>query len=433
VAIKVLHRQVLAHPGAFERFLREARVAMRLRSEHVARVHDIGTMEDGTPFIVMELLRGADLASTLSEQGPLPVSEAVDYVLQACQALVEAHASGVVHRDLKPANLFLCPSIDGLPCVKVLDFGVSKVAAASGDEGDLAETAASSSRVRAAAPVDAPFEPPAKQVGITRSSAVIGSPRYMAPEQIAAPQEVDARADVWALGTILFELLTGTPPFDGETLDELRQNVTSATAPRLPNVPSSLQAVVQKCLAKDPGARFRSVHALAEALAPYASRDGAASAARVGRIANESSTEQAGAQAPAPRRGRGRLVLAVLVGASASAVIAWAFLHGGASPRQLEQAPAASDRPGEPAVSEIAVATSPTAAVDGTSVPILGGTAASATARAPSPKASAATGGSAAVAVVDAGAPAMASASASAPAAKDPLRLDAGFLFNARK
>src|SRR5262249_43617117 len=137
VAIKLLRSEVARRPGAIDRFLREARVAMRLRGEHVVRIHDVGTLDDGVPFIVIEHLDGEDLAARLRSTGRLPIAEAVDAVLQACEAIAEAHAMGVVHRDLKPANLFLTSRVDGSPCVKVLDFGVSKVLA---PESALVET-----------------------------------------------------------------------------------------------------------------------------------------------------------------------------------------------------------------------------------------------------------------------------------------------------
>jgi serine/threonine protein kinase len=173
VALKFLLPSLRESPQSKERFTREARTVMRLRNEHVARVHDVGDV-DGTPFIVMEYLTGEDLAKALARRGPLAVDEAVDLLLQACEAVAEAHKLGIVHRDLNPANLFVTTGSDGLPFVKVLDFGISKSTAA----GDLS---------------------------VTASAAVVGSPLYMSPEQLTTSRSVDARADVWALGVILYE------------------------------------------------------------------------------------------------------------------------------------------------------------------------------------------------------------------------------------
>mgnify|MGYP001062724726 FL=1 len=184
VALKFLLPEALANQEAVQRFLREARAAVKIRSEHVARVTDVGTLESGAPYMVMEYLDGVDLARYLESRGPLPVPEAVEYMLQACEALAEAHALGIVHRDLKPANLFRIERVDGTPSIKLLDFGISKVIA--------------------------------HQVALTQTSSMLGSPLYMAPEQMTSSKHVDARADVWALGIILFELVTGEPPFQGD-------------------------------------------------------------------------------------------------------------------------------------------------------------------------------------------------------------------------
>ncbi len=305
VAIKVLHRQVLAHPGAFERFVREARVAMRMRSEHVARVHDIGTTEDGTPFIVMELLRGSDLASLLADEGPLPVSDAVDYVLQACDALAEAHAAGVVHRDLKPANLFLCPDIDGSPCVKVLDFGVSKLLFDDAPAPDpFALTAPPSSReipASEAGPVESSTPGPAlagsSSGSVTHTRAFLGSPQYMAPEQIRSARDVDARADIWALGVILYELVSGGRPFRGDTLTALCDCILERHAAPLPATAPEAQVlapVLAVCLAKEPADRYQNVRAFAEAVAAFGSEAGKATYERIVRMTEPLSSLRSG-------------------------------------------------------------------------------------------------------------------------------------------
>ena len=184
VAIKVLLEGTNREDVSAQRLLREARAGMGLQSEHVAHVLDVGFLPSGEPFIVMELLEGADLRAVIDARGALPVDEAVDYVLQACEALVEAHARGIVHRDLKLGNLFLTKRVDGSPLVKVLDFGVSKVSA----------------------------DPAGRDMSLTESRAMLGSPHYMSPEQIRSSRNVDNRTDVWALGVILYKMIRRRHP-----------------------------------------------------------------------------------------------------------------------------------------------------------------------------------------------------------------------------
>jgi serine/threonine protein kinase len=192
VAIKLLRSGALANAKALGRFEREARAAASLRSNHVARVLDVGKLEDGRPYMVMEYLEGQDLGDVIDRVGEMPVHEAVDYVLQACEAIAEAHAAGIIHRDLKPKNLFLSRTVDGRPLVKVLDFGISKM------------------------------EDAAEDMSLTRTTEIIGSPSYMSPEQLRASKGVDVRTDIWALGVILFELLTKKLPFQALTADDGR-------------------------------------------------------------------------------------------------------------------------------------------------------------------------------------------------------------------
>ncbi|HLK36715.1 MAG TPA: serine/threonine-protein kinase [Polyangiaceae bacterium] len=244
VAIKFVRDDVLDNEEAIERFMREARAVVRLKSDHVARVLDVGKLPSGCPFMVMEYLDGMDAQTALTAAGPMPVDLAVTLLLQVCEAVAEAHAAGIVHRDLKPQNLFLTRTVGGSPKMKVLDFGVSK-AGRLGGEGAL-----------------------------TRTSAMLGSPLYMAPEQMRSSRDVDARVDVWALGVVFFELLTRRNPFEAETMPELCIRVaTEAPMPLAalrPDVPPGLVAVVTRCLEKDPKNRFANAAEVAAALEPYA-------------------------------------------------------------------------------------------------------------------------------------------------------------------
>ncbi|MGC4091141.1 MAG: serine/threonine-protein kinase [Polyangiaceae bacterium] len=248
VAIKLLKPESLRQPGALERFLREARAVARLRSEHVSRVLDVGTLESGAPYMVMEFLEGRDLSELLNERGPLPLELSVSLVHQACKGLGEAHALGIVHRDVKPQNLFLTNTPEGTPRLKVLDFGISKSNAAM-EHG---------------------------WGSLTQTHAILGSPLYMAPEQMRSSRLADARSDVWALGVVLFELLTKRWPFEADELPELCLKVVSTPPLSLsqlrPDVPSSLVAVVERCLAKSPDERFESAVPLGAALEAFARR-----------------------------------------------------------------------------------------------------------------------------------------------------------------
>jgi serine/threonine-protein kinase len=243
VAIKFLMREAEAHD--FARFRREGKAAAKLRGEHVCRVLDFGE-HAGSPFMVMEYLDGEDLDQLLERQGPVPQDRAVDYVLEACQAIAEAHAAGIVHRDLKPGNLFLARQPDGSHIVKVLDFGISKLTSAQ-DRIDSAS--------------------------LTASQQIVGSPRYMAPEQLKSARDVDGRADIWALGTILYELICGATPFRGGTLAEICAEVLGGTPIRLrermPSVDETLEKVIYRCLEREAEDRFATVAELATALAPF--------------------------------------------------------------------------------------------------------------------------------------------------------------------
>jgi serine/threonine-protein kinase len=247
VALKFLRRATLGSADAVARFVREARAAVKVKSEHVARVLDVCQLEDGTPYIVMEYLEGDDLSEWLDRHGALPADRAVDFVLQACEAIAEAHSLGIVHRDLKPANLFCVQRPDGQLSVKVLDFGISKVTT-SGDRGRE----------------------------LTRTGVLIGSPPYMSPEQLQLAKGVDERTDIWSLGIILFELLTRRTPFTSDTATDLAIKIVNEPAPSLrdlrPDAPAGLESVVATCLEKERGRRFASVAELAVALGPFGTR-----------------------------------------------------------------------------------------------------------------------------------------------------------------
>jgi serine/threonine-protein kinase len=260
VAIKFLLPQALTNPDAVARFGREARAAVKIKSEHVARVTDVGVLESGAPYMVMEFLHGRDLAAVVHEGGPLPVPVAVEYVLQACEALAEAHALGIVHRDLKPANLFLTLRADGTPSVKVLDFGISKVTAPHGSS----------------------------DMGMTRTQTIMGSPLYMSPEQMASSRDVDARSDIWAAGTVLYELVTGRVPFQAETMPQLCSMILRDDPPSprsfQPGIPDGLQHVILRSLQKQRSERYQNVAEFAAALAEYAPNVGPRSAERIARV-----------------------------------------------------------------------------------------------------------------------------------------------------
>jgi serine/threonine-protein kinase len=268
VAIKILKPEESQNPEVVMRFLREARAAVRIKGEHVTRVLDAASLEDGTPYMVMEHLEGTDLGALLEQSGSLPLGTAVDYILQACEALAEAHALGIVHRDVKPSNLFLTHRSDGTPSIKVLDFGIAK----------------------AIHPVDASRP----DLGLTQTQTVMGSPQYMAPEQMRSSRRVDERVDVWGLGMVLYELLTGEPAFSAVSVPELfamiLQDPTPPLRERRPDAPPGLDAIVARCLAKDPGDRPSSVHELAALLGPFATPDSAGIVERIARVAHHVAT-----------------------------------------------------------------------------------------------------------------------------------------------
>ncbi len=236
VAIKFLRDEFNGNASMVERFTREARACAPLSSPHVIKVLDVGVDDSGRPYTVMEHLQGSDLGQLLEEQERFPVAMAIDFVIQACDAVAEAHEHGIVHRDLKPENLFLASDGEN-ELIKVLDFGVSKRAGLH---------------------------------TLTRDGEHLGSPHYMAPEQVTAAAEVDQRADIWSLGVVLFELVSGQPVFDGATIPEILSSTLRRDAPPLRSVqsdaPALLERVLEKCLEKSPADRFQSVRELRAAL-----------------------------------------------------------------------------------------------------------------------------------------------------------------------
>jgi serine/threonine protein kinase len=243
VAIKLVLPSMLKSATVVERFLREARAAVRLKSAHVAKILDVGMLDSGAPYMSMEYLEGHDLGQVLEQEGSISIERAADYVVQACEAVAEAHSLGIVHRDLKPQNLFLARGIGGAPILKVLDFGISKVASEAAS-------------------------------GLTQSQVTIGSPLFMAPEQMRSAKSVDGRADIWAMGVVLYKLLSGEVPFEAETMPELVFKVVNDPPRPLhdlrPDLPPALLATVERCLEKDPARRFDDIAELAAALEPFA-------------------------------------------------------------------------------------------------------------------------------------------------------------------
>ena len=242
VAVKVLNPGLAERPQLIERFMREARATLKIGSEHVVRVMDVDLLDNGAPYIVMEMLDGCDLAAHIKERGPMDVAPACEFLLQACDALAEAHAAGIVHRDLKPANLFLARRSNGQVGLKVLDFGISKLSEADNIQ--------------------------------TQTGAILGTPYYMAPEQMKSATHADPRSDIWSLGVIFYQMLTQQLPFRGGSITELALAVVQTEPPSVTlhraDLPDAVAAIVLRCLSKAPEARFQTMAELAAALAPFA-------------------------------------------------------------------------------------------------------------------------------------------------------------------
>lgn len=265
VAIKYLKPEALAQKTVVERFLREARLASQIRSDHVVRVHDVGVVDDAGPYMIMEYLEGIDLGRVLEDKGALLIRNAVDYVLQACEALAEAHAMGIVHRDLKPGNMFLAKRAAGSSIVKLIDFGISKAAPGRTPSGTWDN--------------------------LSTGDEIFGTPVYMSPEQLRGAADLDARSDIWALGIVLHELLTGMYPFDGENVPQLCTSILGDPPVPLTRhrsaAPPELEKVILKCLEKDRTRRYRNVAELAQELVPFGPDSAAARVEHIRRVIQE--------------------------------------------------------------------------------------------------------------------------------------------------
>jgi tRNA A-37 threonylcarbamoyl transferase component Bud32 len=238
VAIKMLRPDVLGDQDAVQRFVREAQAAARIKSEYVARVVDVGSFETGVPYMVMEFLDGYDLGQAVDGGKQLSVPLTVELSLQACEALAEAHSLGIVHRDVKPTNLFVVWRADK-PKVKVLDFGISK--SSSGTD-----------------------------LKLTQTQSLLGTPAYMSPEQMRSAREVDARTDIWSLGTVMYEAIEGRRPFEAESFSEMVVKVSMEPPTPMRNAPKNLQTVILKCLCKQPDQRYQNMAELGRELVPFA-------------------------------------------------------------------------------------------------------------------------------------------------------------------
>ncbi len=331
VALKVVLPELAHSEVVVRRMLDEARCAAQITSPHVVRVMDVGQLSTGQPFIVMELVEGEDLARVTERDGIPTLERAVQWVLEACVAIAEAHAKGIVHRDLKPENIFLAQSDGAEPQIKVLDFGISK-------RIDRAE-----------------------RRSVTRPNEIIGSPHYMAPEQIRAPLSVDARADIWSLGTILIELTTGHQAFGGDTLASVCSRVLESEPDlgeqALAALPPELVRVMRRAVGKDPGERFQSVAELAAALAPFAPASAAPALNAIARRSRHALAERSLPRSdcnvalttlrstPRTRARRAAAAVAALAGALVLCVNVWLIARAAAGPDARETpvaAPAAA-------------------------------------------------------------------------------------------
>lgn len=297
VALKFLRRAERIE-GGLDRFEREARAASALANEHVVQVLDFGYTDNGAPYLAMELLEGQSLG-TLVEKGPLPLARAADLVAQACSGLHAAHEAGLVHCDLKPENLFVCRRPDGTDLVKVLDFGVVQV---RGDESERA-------------------------TGIDERDSW-GTPSYMSPEQARGGAVLDRRSDVYALGAVLFELITGQRAYEAETAEQTIDLILTKRPPSVAklrdHVPAALERVVTRSMARSAKDRFPTALAMAEALRPFASSTRASASLRV---PSGATTERTRRHVRSDGRAAGRLGLLITVGAIGGSAAAWVWFE----------------------------------------------------------------------------------------------------------
>ncbi len=437
VALKFMRAELRGHIST-SRFTLEARATAKLRSAHVARVFDVGVIEDGTPFMVMELLEGIDLERLVEERGCLSPEVAAELVTQACEAVAEAHDAGIIHRDLKPANLFLTKTPQGAPFVKVLDFGISK------------------------ATVEAPTR-------ATAAGTIMGSPPYMSPETLKSSRNADVRSDIWALGVILYELATGRLPFDGEGVGDIALKVHNDEpvwpAVLDPNIPKEYDEIVRSCLEKDPSKRYGSVIELRDALVGFAASratdgmtlsirttsprivvvDEPAPVAPTTPRTVQAQQEQAATtvipprqqgELPRPRPSRGVLAGALAIGAALTAAIAFVAMsrttvpHASASRPEAPAATAlATSEPAATAVREAAPAALPETGVTGTrateATPPSATTSSPKRGAAPHPR-TRAKAAEAAPAVAAPEAPALASSTSAPPAVQPPAAPSTG-------
>lgn len=278
VALKFLLPAFATHAEASARFMREARAVFKIKSEHVVRVMDVASLDNGSPYMVLEFLEGSDLLRVLKTQGVVPVDDAIDYVIQACDAIGEAHSHGIIHRDVKPSNLFLVTGRDGMPVIKVLDFGISKVVGTPG--------------------IDA----------LTRTTTTMGSAHYMSPEQMRSIRDVDHRTDIYALGITLFTLISGEHPYSGNSIPQVYSEILTGTPKllrsRRPDLPEHFAGVVAKAYLRDPAARYQSIAELVFALAPYAPPRSRPTIERIARLVGRPGSTLR-SEPPPPARGGG--------------------------------------------------------------------------------------------------------------------------------
>jgi serine/threonine-protein kinase len=329
VAIKILRPDVRFARDMEARLMREARVVGQLTSQHVVRVFDVGTLDEGAPFLVMELLHGTDLCALLARHRMLPPAIAVDFILQACDALGEAHALGIVHRDIKPSNVFVVAHPDGSQIVKVLDFGISKSPVPDGD------------------------------LSLTQTAALLGTPAYMAPEQMRSARNADARSDVWALGTVLYELVEGRMPMSADSFAELV--VAASTQPHAPMIAArQLAPVIARCLAKAPDERYPNMAELAADLARFTDRPlGLACAARASRIlgiaspVQDPTTATLAATAPRSTRSARRIAIVAAIGVAIAVPALLLATRPDRTPPALPEPPHAAIAPVAPTAQAI--------------------------------------------------------------------------------